>query len=353
MIKKTLLIPAAGKSSRFPNMKPKWLLTHPSGQLMIEKVLESCRFEDYERVVIVILEEHCKKYEADIILKQIFQDKLEIVLLEKPTSSAAETVYRAITKADITGRIVIKDSDCVVKCDKIPEDNFIVGLRVHSKSDIERLQEKSFIIKNDDNIIVDIVEKELVSNTVCLGVYSLHAEQFCEAYTSIVDNDVYKHKNELYVSHIVSYLIVCEEVVFEYVEATDFIDWGTKTEWYKELDKHRTYIFDIDGVLLYNCGKYGTKNWETYFDPITENIEVLKNISDSGCEIIFMTARPEEYLEEFRNFLEREDIKYKTIISGCNHGRRIIVNDFAPTNPYPSCESVSIKRNDFLGGYLT
>ena len=36
----TLIIPAAGKSSRYPNMKPKWLLSHPTGKLMIEKVLE-------------------------------------------------------------------------------------------------------------------------------------------------------------------------------------------------------------------------------------------------------------------------------------------------------------------------
>ena len=353
MNNKTLLIPAAGKSSRFPNMKPKWLLTHPSGELMIEKVLKSSKFEDYKRVVIVILEEHCKKYEADVILKQIFKDKIEIVSLEKPTSSAAETVYRAIEKAAIIGSIVVKDSDCVVECFKLPDENFIVGLKVQSRSEIDRLQQKSFIIKNDDNIIVDIVEKELVSNTVCLGVYSLQADEFCKAYVSIIDNDVYKHKNELYVSHIISYLITCNDMVFEYVEAQNFIDWGTKDEWYKELDRHQTYIFDIDGVLLYNCGKYGTKNWENYFDPISENIEVLKKISDLGCEIIFMTARPEKYLDEFKMFLERESIKYKTIISGCNHGRRIIINDFAPTNPYPSCESISIKRNDFLSGYLT
>ena len=50
MNNKTLLIPAAGKSSRFPNMKPKWLLTHPSGELMIEKVLKSSKFEDYKIV---------------------------------------------------------------------------------------------------------------------------------------------------------------------------------------------------------------------------------------------------------------------------------------------------------------
>ena len=32
-----LLLPIAGRSSRFPNMKPKWLLTHPNGNFMIDE----------------------------------------------------------------------------------------------------------------------------------------------------------------------------------------------------------------------------------------------------------------------------------------------------------------------------
>jgi hypothetical protein len=35
--KKYLIIPAAGRSSRFSTNKPKWLLTHPHGKLMIEE----------------------------------------------------------------------------------------------------------------------------------------------------------------------------------------------------------------------------------------------------------------------------------------------------------------------------
>lgn len=36
---RSLIIPCGGKSSRFPNMRPKWLLTHPDGQLMIQKAV--------------------------------------------------------------------------------------------------------------------------------------------------------------------------------------------------------------------------------------------------------------------------------------------------------------------------
>ena len=36
-----------------------------------------------------------------------------------------------------------------------------------------------------------------------------------------------------------------------------------------------------------------------------------------------------------------------------NHGRRLIVNDFATTNPYRSCDAINIARNsNQLQAYL-
>ncbi len=348
----TLIIPAAGKSSRYPNMKPKWLLTHPSGKLMIERVLESADYQRYNKTVISVLREHCVNHEADTILNQIFGDTIDVVVLEEPTSCAAETVYETIVKADLSGQLTIKDSDCLVERSYFPSKDHIVGLTINSRVNVDRLHQKSFIIKNDDDVIVDILEKEMVSNIICLGVYCVSAQDFVKAYRDICDSDVYKHENEIYVSHVISYLITCSSRVFEYVEADKYVDWGTAEEWYKEIAKHNTYVFDIDGVLLENCGEYGTRNWSNYFKPIESNIAVLKKLSDSGNQIIFMTARPEKYLIEFRKYLEVRGIKYKTIIADCNHSKRIIINDFAPTNPYPSCEALSIKRNDDLGTYL-
>ena len=38
---RSLIIPMAGKSSRFPNMRPKWMLTHPMSNrfMAIESIL--------------------------------------------------------------------------------------------------------------------------------------------------------------------------------------------------------------------------------------------------------------------------------------------------------------------------
>lgn len=45
---KTLILPVAGRSSRFPGMRPKWLLTMPDGKLMLEKAVERLDMSDYE-----------------------------------------------------------------------------------------------------------------------------------------------------------------------------------------------------------------------------------------------------------------------------------------------------------------
>ena len=63
---KTLIIPCAGKSSRFPNMKPKWMLTHPDGKLMIEKAIDGINTNLFNQIIITILQEHIEKYELSV-----------------------------------------------------------------------------------------------------------------------------------------------------------------------------------------------------------------------------------------------------------------------------------------------
>ncbi len=347
----TLIVPAAGGSSRYPGMRPKWMLTHPDGKIMIEKVLEEFDYKNYKKTFVVVLKEHCDKFEADLVLRQAFKETIEIVVLERATKSCPETVFEAIKRSNIDGQIVIKDTDCVVKISDILNQNFIVGMQVTSNKDVTNIQNKSFIVKNDNNIIQDIVEKSIVSNNICLGVYSFATSDFLSAYNSIIESNVSFDTKELYVSHIISYLILSKNIIFEYVEAENYIDWGTLKEWTDEREKYKTYIFDIDGVMLKNYGKYGSKNWKNTFEPILENFELVKQLSKNN-EIIFMTSRPEKHVVEFKKYLKAQSIKYKAVITGCNHSKRILVNDFAPTNPYPSCAGISIKRDGKLFDYI-
>lgn len=346
-----LVVPAAGRSARFPDMKPKWLLTHPDGQLMIEKTLSNFEFERYDKIIITILQEHCEKYDADIILRQIFGDRVDLCILENQTADAAETIYETIKRHELEGYITVKDSDCYVQAAYPLKKSYVVGISLDKLEDNICVKNKSFIIKNDEDIIIDIVEKRVVSQIICLGTYCLKIESFIFAYNKIRNTPIYKFKNEVYISHIISYLIE-DNKIFHFVEAEEFVDWGTLPDWRREQRKYMTYFFDIDGVLLKNTGKYGKRNWTNTFEPIKENIKILKRLSDEGNQIIFTTARGDKDVKKFLEFLQENNIVYKQIITNCFHSQRILINDFSPTNPYPSCRSISMPRNELLEEYL-
>ena len=112
---KSLIIPVAGQSSRYPGMRPKWLLTMPDGSLMIEKSVSMLDINKFDKVIVVALKSHVKNFSDKKVLLKILQKsiskKIKLLLLDKPTTCQAETVLKSLEKLNLRGGIVIKDSD--------------------------------------------------------------------------------------------------------------------------------------------------------------------------------------------------------------------------------------------------
>ena len=344
---KTLIVPCGGRSSRFPNMRPKWMLTHPSGRLMVEMALDGFEFENYDRVIITIVKEHVEKYAADIVLKQVFGEKVEICILEEFTSSASETICKTVNIMNVYGEVVIKDSDNYVNCD-LPKTtrNAIIGydLRVHK--DVPNIPAKSFLVVNKKGVIESIVEKEVISNIICLGVYcfediSLFVESYHHAKAEFGGG-------ELYVSHIIQHMVGMKNIEFEYIPADDYRDWGTLNEWKTEQERHKAFFVDFDGVLVKNVGRYGKENWSNTCVPLRENLQVLKKLYKHGAKIIITTARTEEFECIIRELLSEYDITPHAIVMNLPHSARVLINDYAPSNPYPSARAINLSRDGLL-----
>ena len=107
-----LILPVAGRSSRFPGMRPKWLLTMPDGKLMIEKAVEHLDMTSFDRVVVVCLREHIETYLTDdtlhAILDGLGHSNIDLCILDAPTNSQSETVTKAIEQADVSGAFFCK-----------------------------------------------------------------------------------------------------------------------------------------------------------------------------------------------------------------------------------------------------
>ena len=66
-----LIIPVAGSSTRYPGTRPKWLLTMPNGQLMIEKSLSGLDLENIEEIIIIMLREHTKYIKTKVLIDSL------------------------------------------------------------------------------------------------------------------------------------------------------------------------------------------------------------------------------------------------------------------------------------------
>ena len=101
-----LIIPACGQSTRFPNLRPKWLLTHPMGTSMLQESISGLDLTDVGRIVAVVLKQHVDEYHfVDAISQSIDDDRFEFVVLDEATDSQPETIALGIEKAKIEGDI--------------------------------------------------------------------------------------------------------------------------------------------------------------------------------------------------------------------------------------------------------
>ncbi len=174
----TLILPVAGRSSRFPNMRPKWLLTMPDGKLMIEKSVESIDLDKFDRIVIVCLQEHLEQYTTQDSVLSSFHKATgitpDLVVLDGPTSSQSETIYQAIKKGHIEGAFFIKDCDNRFSCSPEPV-NAVTTIDLNNIELVDA-KNKSYIEVDSLGVISNIVEKEVISNFFCCGAIALHLQ---------------------------------------------------------------------------------------------------------------------------------------------------------------------------------
>ena len=343
-----LIIPVAGKSSRYPGMRPKWLLTHPSGNLMIIESISGLDLDSFSNIFVVGLQEHEDQYCFSEGVKRCFFNafgdrvckKLDIVLLEEETKNQPETIFQVIEKRNIQGPIFIKDSDNFFKCDVIP-GNFVTTYDISSMESVNA-GNKSYVVTDDNGIITSIVEKKVISSEFCAGGYSFEsANIFKESFLKLRDH------SDLYISHMI-YSMMLDGIEFGTELASQYIDWGTLRDWNEYKSSFSTIFIDMDGVLVENSGRYFGRLWGST-EPLERNVKKIRDLYDTGkCQIIITTSRDESFKEVTKSQLERIGVKYHQIIFNLMHCKRVIVNDHAPTNPYRSCDAINIKRNSDL-----
>ncbi len=252
----TLIIPCAG--SAVLDGKPTCIACHPDGSYLFEKCISGISLKNVDRIVLTILESDDFKYDIKSKIKEVFisyKNKVEVYLLPNKTFSPVETIYLTIKNMQISGRIIIKDVDNFISVSNLSDEAFVVGVDVFDY-DIRNLKTKSFVTINEQNNILDLIEKQIKSNNICVGLYGFKsAEDFLQAYEALIDPNYGIKK--LYVSHVIAYLIGRYNRIFQYVKANDFESYGSQEDWNEiqqnlknSPQKKKLALFDLDGTLF-------------------------------------------------------------------------------------------------------
>jgi hypothetical protein len=350
----TLLLPCAGRSSRYPGVRPKWMLTLPDGELALARAVGSVSAGSYSRIVAAVRREHEDRHEATALLKRALGQHVEVLVLDRDTRGPADTVAEMIRLGDVSGAIAIKDADSFFDPVTPSGTGFVAVSDVRAAPRMSNVGAKSFAVVNENGLVIEMVEKSLASNYVNVGLYGFpDAETYLDTFRALAR---VLETGEIFVAHVMNRTIANGLAVAPLFVA-NLVDVGTLDDWRRYVRTRGSIVADLDGVVFQNHSRYFAPFWNDEDVPIAENVAALRAWQEQGAQLIFMTARPEAYRAKTEQTLRQLGLDPHALVMDCRHGRRFLVNDHAASNPYPAAVAVSIERNsarlaDYMGDWL-
>ena len=300
-----IIIPIGGIGKRFKEngyKNPKALI-NIYGKPIISYLLDNLNTTNIDYIFIPYNKEYQLYRFEDLLIKSYPKISFRFFCLEHSTRGAAETINIGINNLNEERDIPVLclDSDNFYTCDIISQWN---GKNcVFSFEDINKNPIYSYVKTNENNQIIDIKEKDKISNNACTGAYGFSSINELKRYTSkIIENNI-TQKSEFYTSGIIKEMIN-EDFVFKNITImkSNFICLGTplqlklfynnfpcKNSFNNEIViKNKRICFDLDNTLV----TFPTIiNDYTSVKPIEKNINFLKYLKSFGNIIIIYTAR--------------------------------------------------------------
>ena len=298
-----IIIPLGGSDERLKNTgynKPKALI-NIFGKPIIYYLLECINTNIVEYIYIPYNKEYSKYRFEDLLIKNFPSIKFKFFELPYNTNGATQTLNIALKQLDINDCPILSlDCDNFYNIDIVKlwnGENKIIVFEDNNDKPIYSY------IKIDNNRIIDIIEKQKISNYACSGAYGFNSYKQLLLYTQKILDEKIKQLNEYYISNTIKKMIE-DNIIFDYskININNWTCLGTplqlrqfynnylviscKDNKYK-INKMRI-CFDLDNTLV----TYPIiKNDYTTVKPINFNINFLKYLKSFGHTIIIYTAR--------------------------------------------------------------
>ena len=286
-----VIIPLCGNGVRFSELgykTPKPLIKC-LGKPIIYWVIDNLKIAS-DDVIIIPYNETLIEYCFEEEMRKRYKD-FNIILKPLPnTKGAADTVAKSldlIPHYKDNDPLLIIDGDTFYNEDIIKKSKEINGSGIFYFIDQGSNPIFSYIKLNEENDITNIKEKIRISNNANIGSYKFTSKQlFTQYFKELKQSD-----GEIYISNVYERMVGRETIKGIKVKNDDFTCLGTPQQLksFSVNKKNGSRVcFDLDNTLVTRptvSGDYTTVK------PIKENINYLRFLKDSGCEIIIHTAR--------------------------------------------------------------
>ena len=271
-----ILIPIGGIGQRFKNdkfEKPKALIKIKEKEIIFH-LLDNLNITSDISYIYIPYNKEYVEYNFEKLIKTKYPHyKFKFLILEKQTRGAAETISVALNhiisnniRYPINLEQMKKMFDMPILC--LDSDNFyeidIINLwggkncifSFYSKTDDAKF---SYIIEDQNNNIISIIEKEKISNKACCGAYGFNSYyellKYCD---KIIQNDI-RQKEEFYTSGVIKEMIT-DNIEFKNksIDNKYYFSLGTPRQ-LKEFEY--TFLLDLDGTLV-NTDPIYIKVWD-------------------------------------------------------------------------------------------
>lgn len=359
-MKKYILIPLGGTGSRFKKKgfkKPKALIS-VNEKCIIYWLLDNLQIPNN---YIVLIPYNKAEYDSFNLETKLLTRYPTIIFkffpLNKNTRGAVETINLCLQKFSIDLSIypilnpykALKEQDgpiICIDCDNFYLQNIIKDWNGENKifvfEDTKKKPIYSYVKKDNDDNILEIIEKEKISNLACCGAYGFSSINSLYNYSlNIINNEIYKN-DELYTSGLVQ-LMVKNNIQFKVsnIQNKNYFTLGVP----ENLRKFETvFLLDLDGTLVSSEHIYvnvwkeilikyklkANKNFFNYFikgksdkqvlNYIFPNIneDIINEISNLKDELFLQKITKKVLFDGIQNFFEKIKNSFIAIVTSSN-----------------------------------
>jgi len=299
-----LIIPLGGIGDRFKQnnyLRPKALI-NVFGKPILYYLIDNLNLSNIDFIIIPYNKEYADYNFEDVLTNSYRNIKFHFFKLNYNTEGAAETLNIALKTLNCADKpILCLDGDNFYTTDIISQWNG--ENKIITFEDLNDNPIYSYLNVDDSDNIIDIIEKQKISNHACCGAYGFSSYKNLLTYTQkILDNKI-KQKGEYYTSTVIKEMIK-DNITFKNggidynyyhclgtpIQLKIFYNNFPKTSCLnnKEYVKKMRICFDLDNTLV--TFPKVEKDYTTV-EPIEKNIKFLKYLKKFGHTIIIYTAR--------------------------------------------------------------